>query len=108
MQNLANMVKTFNTMKIAKLCSNKEKLMDFLIDINLLKYYGGICPKCSIGTIERKYESKVILDKRAWRCNKKKCRKFISIRKNSIFEFSNLKLKVFILVFFGITLFLSQ
>ena len=45
-------------------------------------------------------ETKMTLDKMAWRCNNKKCRKFFSIRKDSVFQFSNLKIRVYFVLFY--------
>lgn len=88
------MVKKFNSARILKVCSNKYRMVQFLIQQNLITNYADKCFYCKAANMSLQKDAQYKNDKLIWRCKNGYCRKTVTIRKNSLFSFSNLKIKV--------------
>ncbi|XP_068214527.1 uncharacterized protein [Palaemon carinicauda] len=74
---------------------------DYLYFKGLLGDFSGVCSKCNIGEVTKKYDGKSRNGENTyfWRCNYHKCRKKIGLKRGSFFERSQLSCQdVFILV----------
>ena len=76
---------------IVKICSDEHDLRDFLLQNKIIGDFSGICPNCFQADLRLDPDRTFSSNGFCWRCPKN-CRKKISIRKNSWFKKSHLKL----------------
>ena len=78
---------------IADICRNREKLIDWLREQELLGDFSGICNTCFKGNVYLRSDKSYSKDQIVWRCSNGSCNKKTSISEGSWFSGSHLLLE---------------
>ena len=77
---------------LAVICRNKDNLIFWLREKELLGNFSGPCTKCLYGHFTLRQDKSYSIDGVLWRCSHSKCTNKISIREGSWFSGTHLSL----------------